>query len=256
MIPTMASTGQQPESLNIQLLVDSIPALIHTARPDGYIDYFNRPWLEYLGCPLEDVEGWKWTDWIHPDEVTGMLDEWKACIATGEVFEYEARVRNADGQYRWMLHRKVPLRDRTGNLVKWYGASLDVEDIKRAEERAQESERELVATINTVPAIIYTALPQGQVNFCNQRWLEYTGLSQEDSHRWAETGVLHPDDLPRATEAWLTALASGTPTNNELRYRNADGQYRWFWGKCVPLRDENGKILKWYGTAFEIEDRK
>jgi PAS domain S-box-containing protein len=256
MIPAMASRENESQVLNLHILIDSIPALIHTGRPDGYLDYFNRPWLEYLGCCLEDVEGWKWTDWIHPDEVTGMLDKWKASIATGEVFEYEARVRNADGQYRWMLHRKVPLHDRTGNIVKWHGASLDVEDIKRAEERAQESERELVATINTVPAIIYTALPQGQVNFCNQRWLEYTGLSQEDSHEWAETGVLHPDDLLRATEAWHTALASGTPTNNELRYRSADGKYRWFWGSCVPRRDENGKILKWYGTAFDIEDRK
>ena len=121
MIPTMASPGQNFESLNIQLLVDSIPALVHTARPDGYLDYFNKPWLEYLGVTLDEVAGWKWKAFIHPEDVEGIVDKWQACLASGEIFEYETRVRRADGKYRWMFHRKVPLRDGHGNIVKWLG---------------------------------------------------------------------------------------------------------------------------------------
>src|SRR6516164_1760054 len=108
MISAMASPGQQSEPLDIRLLVDSIPALIHTARPDGYLDYFNRPWLEYMGCSLSDIEGWNWTARIHPDDLEGILEKWRACIASGKGFEYETRVRRGDGQYRWMFHRKVP----------------------------------------------------------------------------------------------------------------------------------------------------
>src|SRR5882724_12659227 len=89
----MASSGQGSERLNAQLLVDSIPALIHTGRPDGYLDYFNRPWLEYLGVTLDKVAGWNWTAYVHPEDVEGIVAKWRACLATGEVFEYETRVR-------------------------------------------------------------------------------------------------------------------------------------------------------------------
>jgi formate hydrogenlyase transcriptional activator len=139
-MPAMASSGPGSERLNTQLLVDSIPALIHTARPDGYLDYFNKPWLEYLGVTLDKVTGWNWTAVVHPDDVEGIVAKWRACLATGEVFEYETRVRSANGEYRWMFHRKVPLRDANGNIVKWYGSSLDIDERKTAEEALRSSE--------------------------------------------------------------------------------------------------------------------
>jgi PAS domain S-box-containing protein len=127
-MPVMASPGQESERLNAQFLVDSIPALIHTARPDGYLDYFDKPWLEYLGVTLDKVADWNWTAVVHPEDVERIVAMWRACLATGEFFEYETRVRRASGEYRWMLHRKVPLRDANGNIVKWYGSSLDIEE--------------------------------------------------------------------------------------------------------------------------------
>ena len=136
----MASAEQQGESLNIQLLVDSIPALIHTARPDGYLDYFNKRWLEYLGVSLDKMAGWNWIGVIHPEDVDGIVARWRACLATGEIFEYETRVRRANGEYRWMFHRKVPLRDANGNIVKWHGSSLDIDERKTAEEAVRRSE--------------------------------------------------------------------------------------------------------------------
>src|SRR5712671_545056 len=150
MIPAMALAGHQPESLNIQLLVDSIPALIHTASPDGYLDYFNKPWLEYFGVTLDKVAGWNWTAFIHPEDVEGIVAKWRACIATGETFEYETRVRRANGEYRWMFHRKVPLRDALGNIVKWYGSSLDIEDRKQAEVLLSAEKRLLEMTASDV----------------------------------------------------------------------------------------------------------
>ena len=140
MMATMASGEQQRESLNIQLLVDSIPALIHTGRPDGYLDYFNKPWLTYFGVTLDKVVGWNWTAVIHPEDVEGILAKWRACLVSGETFEYESRVRSANGEYRWMFHRKVPLRDADGNIVKWYGSSLDIDERKTAEEALRRSE--------------------------------------------------------------------------------------------------------------------
>src|SRR5580704_14884680 len=147
----MTSPEQVSERLNAQVLVDSIPALIHTARSDGYLDYFNKPWLEYFGVTLDKVAGWNWTAYIHAEDVEGIVARWRACLATGEIFEYETRVRRANGEYRWMFHRNVPLREANGNIVKWYGSSLDVEDRKQAEVLLSAEKRLLEMTATDVP---------------------------------------------------------------------------------------------------------
>jgi PAS domain S-box-containing protein len=255
-MPAMASSGQGSERLNAQLLVDSIPALIHTARPDGYLDYFNKPWLEYLGVTLDKVTGWNWTAFVHPEDVEGILAKWRACLATGEVFEYETRVRRADGQYRWMFHRKVPLRDANGNIVKWYGSSLDIEERKTAEEKLRRSERDLHSIIETIPTMVWSAAPDGSVAFFNPRWLDYTGLSPDQSRDWRWAAAIHPDDLSLLTNAWQSILVTGEPGETEARLRRFDGAYRCFLFRANPLRDESGKIVKWYGTNVDIEDRK
>src|SRR6202795_3234109 len=256
MMRAMASSGQGPERLNAELLVDSIPALIHTARPDGYLDYFNKPWLEYLGVTLDEVTGWNWTAVVHPEDVEGIVAKWRACLATGEIFEYETRVRSANGEYRWMFHRKVPLRDANGNIVKWYGSSLDIEERKQAEEKLRRSERDLHSIIETIPAMVWSAGPDVTVDFFTPRCLDYTSLSPDQSRDWRWTAAIHPDDMSRLTDAWQSILVSGEPGETEARLRRFDGAYRWFLFRANPLRDESGKIVKWYGTNVDIEDRK
>src|SRR5467141_2809956 len=123
--------------------VDTTPAFIHTARPDGYLDYFNRGWLDFLGKSLEDVCGWRWTESIRPEDVAAIVQKWHAALASGEPLEVEARVRRADGSYRAFLHRKLPLHDEHGNIVKWFGSSIDIEDRKCAEQKIGERTSEL-----------------------------------------------------------------------------------------------------------------
>ena len=137
--------------------VDTTPAFIHTARPDGYLDYFNRGWLDFLGKSLEEVCGWRWTESVHPEDVAVIVQKWHAALASGEPLEVEARVRRADGTYRAFLHRKAPLHDEHGNIVKWFGSSIDIEDRKRAEKRRL-LEAELQATLNVIPAYTWYAL--------------------------------------------------------------------------------------------------
>jgi formate hydrogenlyase transcriptional activator len=518
----MVSPREEYESLDIQVLVDSIPALIHTARPDGYLDYFNKPWLEYLGVTLDKVAGWNWTAFIHPEDLEGIVAKWRACLATGEVFAYETRVRKANGEYRWMFHRKVPLCDDNGNIVKWYGSSMDIDERRTAEEqllrnaeelqrsefylaegqrlahmgswafdpdgfdywspelfrmhgldpaskppsvqeyldrvhphdresiadlikglvaktspfdatkrivrpsgevryircvgapvdenqslkkyvgsaldvtehevltqelrrreaylaeaqrlshtgsigwkpdtgelvwsdetyrifeydgsvkptidsvvqrvhpedradfkavvnralagatdfehayrlllpdgrvkhvhaiahvlqgpsgnrefvgaltdtterRAAEievaertselrrSERELRDVIDTIPAIAWSALPDGSNAYVNSRFVEYCGMPPEQIAGSGWHAATHPDDLERVSAKWLARVARGEPYEDELRFRRADGEYRWHLVRGVPLRDEAGNIGKWYGVVTDIEDRK
>ncbi len=130
---------------NLRFILDATPAMIHTARPDGYLDYYNQRWLSYVGRSLEELLGWGWMTVIHPEDVDGEVKKWRACIASGEPFECEVRMRRADGQYRWVLHRKVAVRDEQGNIIKWCGSSLDLEDRRRAEQLLRDSREQLRA---------------------------------------------------------------------------------------------------------------
>src|SRR5208337_3804185 len=172
MIHAMASQGPKSEPMNFQFLIDSIPALIHTGLPNGDLDYFNQTWLTYAGLSLEDLQGWKWTAAIHPEDVAGIVEKWRTAVATGEPFEHEARVRRADGEYRWMFHHKVPLRDEPGNIVKWYGTSIDIEDRKRAEERVRQDEKDLRQLIDAIPQHVVVLEADGSLLYVNQIALE------------------------------------------------------------------------------------
>jgi len=178
--PRLAFQGHKSVLKSLRLLVDSIPALIHSGLPDGSLDFFNQRWLDFVGLPLENLLGWKWTATIHPEDVNEFVEKSRVALAKGEPFEQEARIRRADGEYRWMLHRNVPLRDGQGNTVRWYGSSIDVEDRKQAEERIRQNEKELTKIIDTIPAFIITATPDGSIDFYNQSVLDYTGLSRKE----------------------------------------------------------------------------
>jgi PAS domain S-box-containing protein len=230
----------------LRLIIDTIPTIVWRKLPDGSADFLNRNFLEYTGLSLEEGLGWGWMDTFHPDD--RLKEKWPAAMAAGKPFQMEARLRRADGQYRWFLIRAVPLRDEQGNIVKWYGLTVDIEDLKRAEDRIQ-------LVINTIPTMVWTLQPDGTVDFVNQRSLDYTGLSLEEQLA-DPTRALHPEELPRVMEKWLADLAAGEASEDEMRMRRADGEYRWFLIRTVPLRDEYGKVVKWYGVSIDIEDRK
>jgi PAS domain S-box-containing protein len=417
-----------------RLVIDTTPAMVHSARPDGSLDYFNQRWLDYLGASLEEIKDWKWTSKIHPEDADAFVEKWRSSVRTGDAFEAEARVRRADGVYRWMLHRKVPLRDDRGNIIKWYGSSIDIEDRMRAEdklraamserarlsavraeigmalarndnlrgilhtcaeamvrhldaafariwtlnseghelelqasagmysrldgrysriplgeleigliaqerkahltndvqndprisdkdwardekmtsfagyplvvedrivgvmgmfsqkpltegtldtlsfvadgiaqgierkhteERLRRSEEALRASeesfhliVDTIPGLVNVLTATGDVEFANQQLLDYFEKTLGELKGWASTDVVHPDDLPRVIAAWKHSLETGQPHEIEHRLRRADGVYRWFHGRALPLRDPHGRIIRWYGLVTDVEDRK
>jgi PAS domain S-box-containing protein len=127
----------------LRLVIDTIPGLVWSALPDGSAEFLNQRWLEYTGLSLKEGLDWGVKVAVHPDDLARFMDEWRVALAEGKPLETEARLRRADGEYRWLLIRAVPLRDETGKVVKWYGTSADVEDLKRAEEALSKSQAEL-----------------------------------------------------------------------------------------------------------------
>jgi PAS domain S-box-containing protein len=515
---TMAKNDPIPvddQSLFFRQIVDSSPALLHTAHPDGYLDFFNQRWLDFAGVPLDKLLGWGWTSCIHPEDVEALVQKMRESFANGKPFQETSRVRRADGVYRWMLHQKVPIFDGGGNIIKWYGSSIDIDDrrmaeeqvaksvqelqrsefylaeaqrlghigswvfdpatgfehwsrelfqihgldpgkgppnfeqylaalhpqdrevmaslmkrmlsddlgfdvtkrivraggevryvrcvgtaashhggskriglgidvtehevltqelrrreaylaeaqrlshtgsfgwkpgsgehawsdetyrifeydpsqkvtldtimervhpedrnlvldlverastsgsaidceyrllfpdgrvkyvrvlarplgtasddlefagaviditeAKRAEKALRKSERELRTMIEVLPAHVGVTQPDGTVNFVSQSWLDYSGFTREQAMGWGWANAMHPDDVDRTLANWRAALASGEPLEQEGRFRNAEGIYRWFLNRNIPLRDEGGNVIKWYGILFDISALK
>jgi PAS domain S-box-containing protein len=125
-----------------------------------------------------------------------------------------------------------------------------------AAEAARRSEKELLDVIEAIPTIAFTTLADGGSVWVNRRWIEYTGLSVDSTSGSGWQSAVHPDDLDGHVNKWQVSMASGEPFENEARHRSASGKYRWFLVRAVPLRDESGRIRKWYGTLTDIEDRK
>jgi PAS domain S-box-containing protein len=126
----------------IRLIIDTIPTMAWSLRPDAVLDFLNQRWRDYTGLSLEEAIE-EPTRTVHPEDLPRALEKWGLVKATSEVYEDEMRLRRADGEYRWFLVRVAPLLDQHGNVVKWFGSSIDIEDRKRAEKDLEEAHRQL-----------------------------------------------------------------------------------------------------------------
>jgi len=240
----------------LRTIIDTIPALAWSARPDGSAEFFNRRWLDYAGLSAEEASDWGWTVALHPEDRGGLIDYWRHLLASGETGEIEARLRRFDGEFRWFLFRASPLRDGSGQVVKWYGTNTDLEERKRAEEALRSNEQSLRLIVDTVPGLVCTMSAAGEVELLNRQVLEYFGKTTEELKNWATSDAVHPDDLPRLIDAWKNSVETGEPYAYDLRQRRADGVYRWFQARGLPLRDTEGRITGWYLLLTDIDDRK
>ena len=201
----------------------------------------------------------------HPEDKAKVQEQIPRATREGKDCDLEYRLLLPDDSVKHVHVVAHASKDELGGF-EFVGAVMDVTAAKEAEERIRRDERELATTIETIPALVLSFLPDGTVDFVSHRWLDYVGLSREEMFptrqplsptlggAWKSTN--HPDDLDRALNKWQAALATGEPLELETRYRRADGQYRWFLVRSVPLRDEIGNILKWYATFTDIDDRK
>jgi PAS domain S-box-containing protein len=246
----------------LQTTLNVIPADIWYSLPSGALVFVNERTANYLGFPKDhplrfgvDV-GTEWDSYIlflHPDDHEETRRVWSTSLRTGCAGEVTSRVRTAEGAYRWFLCHFEPLRANDGTLLYWIGVNLD-NDRKRAEDALRKSEKELRDVIDTIPAIVRSPLPDGSNVYLNRRFIEYSGLSVEQTAGSGGHAVTHPDDLQQHVAKWMESVATGKPHEDEVRFRRSDGQYRWYFHRGVPLR-EDGKIIKWYGSSNRTERR-
>ena len=240
----------------LRALIDSIPSLAWSASPDGSALSFNRRWLDYTGLTAEVAMGWGWNAAVHTDDLPKMLEVFRNALDSGWPFDVEGRLRRADGEYRRFLFRGDPVLDESGKVVKWYGTNIDLEDRARADDALRQSEQILRTTVDSIPGLLAIMSAEGAVEWVNRRVLEYFGKTLDELRDWGTGSLVHPNDLPRVVAAWMHSIESGTPYEAEHRLLRADGVYRWFVSRGLPLRDGSGRVVRWHNLLTDIDDRK
>jgi PAS domain S-box-containing protein len=248
----------------LRAVLNLLPAYTWYAAPRGALTFVNTRTAEYLGIPNDhplrfgiDV-GAEWDHsfaLLHPDDREDARKYWSSRLRTGEGGEHSYRVRSAQGDYRSFLTRMEPLRSSDGTLLLWLGATLDIEELMRAQEGLRESERSARSALDGIAGLVAIMTPSGEVETVNRQCLEYFGRSLEEQKNWQITDMVHPEDLPQMLENFKRAIASEIPYRFEQRLRRFDGEYRWFDTRGGAVRDDSGRITRWYVLLTDIEDR-
>jgi PAS domain S-box-containing protein len=190
-------------------LVEWVPAMLWTANVEGVTTGHSGRWLDYTGQTSEQALGDGWKDVVHPDDVARVGEHWGKSVRTGQHYRIEYRIRRAsDGAYRWQLVEATLRRDERNRPLGWFGSCIDIEDRKQAEEALlrEKTESEFRVLAEAMPQIVWVTRADGWNIFFNKKWVEYTGLTLEESYGHGWNKPFHPDDQQRAWDAWQNAV--------------------------------------------------
>jgi PAS domain S-box-containing protein len=254
---------QSSESLDLRRLIETIPALVVCALPDGSFEFVNRAWQEYTGSSLEQLRNWGWQSAIHPDDIGKFIDEWSADLAAGKPFQTEARIRRADGQYRWFFIRKalaVFPNQGSESSLRTLVACEDINHQKEAQAKLQQSEALLQAFFKHSPNLIFMKDPQGRYLYVNQEVERVLRITEEQIKGKRDDEVFPQEQGPGYQAAAYQAndrqvLQAGTPMEFEEIFVKEDGPHTTIVHK-FPLFNAEGAIYAIGGVATDITERK
>ena len=232
--------------------------LVWAADAAGAITTMFAPFAAVTGVDEKEAMGEGWLKVVHPDDRAAVTLRWQEAVRLGGSYQAEFRARRADGTYRMMRSRAVPLREGE-KIVGWLGTTEDIEDERLAEaarrdaeERLRESEELHRSTLELSRQIVFTAAPDGRIFSISPRFWELTGLPPETRPR---TAIL-PADEPEIMARWAQALASGEPFDAEFRMLRQGGEARFVRVRAAPRRDESGAVLRWYGPIEDVHRQR
>jgi len=247
---------QKDQENQFRTMANFIPQLGWMADSEGWIYWYNDRWYEYTGTTLDEMKGWGWQRVHHPDHVDQVVAFIQKAWNTTEPWELNFPLRRHDGEYRWFLTRVFPVKDASGTVIHWIGTNTDIHDQLESEKVHKRSEEQLKQLSDFMPQIVWTTDAKGYHDFFNERWYEFTGLSYDDTKDTGWSLVLHPDDFESTWKKWSHSLQTGDLYETEYRMKRADGAYRWLLARAMPLRNESGEIIRWFGTCTDIHDQK
>jgi PAS domain S-box-containing protein len=251
-----AAKGLSGQLDRYQSWVVAFASIIWTADPTGALEGEQPTWTAYTGQTPAELRGNGWLDAIHPRDRAETWERWQRALGERAPFEVEHRVRSHDGQYRCFLARAVPVTSEEGTVREWLGVLTEIGPRRLQEPSSRDGERQFRELADAMPQIVWGARPDGQFDFYNHRWYEFTGRLEgsDGDTSWAD--VVHPDDQSEYLKLWHAAIRSGDAYEIEYRLKRWDGEYRWHLTRALPVRDQTATITRWFGTCIDIDARR
>ena len=240
----------------LRLVIDTIPAHVWSTATDGSVDFINRRWLVSTGLSVENALGSNWSSVVHPDDLPRFADGWRRALAAGESMESEARLWQADGEYRWFLIRNVPLRDESGNIVKWYGTSIDIEDRRQAEEALRQSQ----AYLSEAQRLSHTGsfswrVPSGEIFWSAEMYRIFQCERTTKPSVELAFQRTHPEDALDLKQVVGRASLDGKDFDFEHRLLMPDGFVKYVHVVAHGERGESGE-LEFVGALMDVTAAK
>jgi PAS domain S-box-containing protein len=241
---------------SLRSIINTLPTPAWSTRPDGYCDFLSQRWLDYAGYSAEQAEGWSWRAVLHPDDADGITKYWQSCLASGTPVDTEARMRRFDGEYRWFLVRANPLRDEAGNIIRWYGTNVDIEDRKRADEELRRSATVLAQgqRLNSTGSFSWRMNPD-EITFSDELYRIFEFERDAPVTLEQIAGRVHPEDIPLMTEKINKARADDVNQDYEIRLRMPDGSIKYLHTISQSNSRQDGR-LEQIGAIQDVTQRR
>ncbi|NTI51007.1 PAS domain-containing protein [Agrobacterium rhizogenes] len=246
----------------LEQMIDTLPINILSFAPSRRMTYASKRYLDNVGSPTPDIENFDTLarDLAHPEDFPTMFQRAMNGFATGQPFVNRFRRRTRNGTYRWIEARAQPLLNADGAIVQWYIISIDIEDEMQAQEALRERERFLWQLVETLPAMIDCAAPNGEPVYRSQQLREFLGYDLEELDGAGKSRLngtldagVHPEDLAGVKEQYALCLSTGEPYARRHRLRRFDGEYRWVETRAAPMRNDEDAIVQWNVICLDID---
>jgi PAS domain S-box-containing protein len=253
-----AEAALRESEARFRLMADAVPQIVWLTDPQGRVEFFNKQWSRYTGAAYEPTTAAQVAaSFVHPDEGPLTMEAFAQARQTGSIFSVEHRIRSAEGNYRWFLVRAEPYRDPdTGEILRWFGASIDIHDQKLARQALQESEERFRIMADAAPNIVWALHPDGTQKYLNKFGLQYLGVTLQEALALNWIPFIHPEDLAATSQAVSGAIEHQRPYRQEHRLRRHDGGYRWYLAQGAPSYYPSGELYGYVGSGIDITDLK
>ncbi|MTI22918.1 response regulator [Fulvivirga sp. RKSG066] len=246
---------RESNELYFRAITDNTPVMTFMTNHQGDCTYLNKQWRDYTGQTIKEGLGKGWLNALVENDQENSFQIFQNALKKEEPFELECRIKKNNKTNEWHLATGLP-DFNDGKFNGFIGSVVNIDDRKRAEDKVKESEKKFRTLAENIPILCWIANPEGEAKWFNSSWYTYTNTSLEVVEDWGWTKLINPDMLDEVINKWKDALKQSEMFELIFPLRSEDGKYRSFICRVVPIMDDDGRVIQWFGTHTDITERE